>query len=830
MKAMCRWLLAISGLVNVWVVHGQSFEDALDTTNLVWTASAHWAPLNHSGVDSTHDGVDAVRAPEVLQGADNFLETMVTVTNLSSVAFWWEFSPGGSASAADQFVFFVDGESRAVRNGVLNAGKWRSLAQTATVVLSPGTHRLRWEIRSGNSSACGGAVDEFRINPLNVPAPAFISPLLSVSAKPDSPVQLSSATEFHDLFLQYPFSYQWFHNGQPLAGATSSLLRIAKVKDTNAGAYHLVAIPHPIFGFGAITSDVARVRIVQPGTLTKAGELTLPAGEVKDIAIAGDRAYVAAGAAGLYEVDLSNPATPQIRSVSFQDRGVVAIATSGLAAGQPVPVSTHRAVRRANVLRHAPEREDGFIAFIDGSGKAFVSFEGATPGQEIATDAGAISVAERFRGHERTLLSSLDDEVLRHLVAIAKPDGTIAIHQAVQIYKEGSLGRQRTFARVNPEVTWQTDHSLQWIALTKDGKGLVAGMLDGSITAWSLEIVEGAIVPKLLFTRARTEGSFTVGTASYGRFIAGAGAALYAYPGTAAGVAGETSVPLGSPITDMDATGGEVGAALVGGSEVVALDILNNAIATASLPLATAQERIAVSPPTPEGDTVMVTGAARSLTTLLHQRPCAPPTVEKDFPRPLPAEWRAGTRFMLQARIAGTRPLSAELNWKAVDLTRPFGSEEPPFESPPLKLVRAVETDGTLIAEVELPPFNGLVYEVYLKVSNACGSATTGSGPLVVVGQLSPPRVTMGKVGKPVESTVYAAPSGTSKVTVESSSDLEHWQTESVLDDLRDPVESGQGFKPLRIWRYSRESPKPAETDITIQADDDDWFIRVKTE
>jgi streptogramin lyase len=59
-----------------------------------------------------------------------------------------------------------------------------------------------------------------------------------------------------------PFTYQWFHNGQPIPGETAPSLRRPLIVPTDSLAFHAVVSNSE----GSITSRTATVRVIRPGT------------------------------------------------------------------------------------------------------------------------------------------------------------------------------------------------------------------------------------------------------------------------------------------------------------------------------------------------------------------------------------------------------------------------------------------------------------------------------------------------------------------------------------------------------------------------------------
>lgn len=72
-----------------------------------------------------------------------------------------------------------------------------------------------------------------------------------------------TASLFADLTLRAtttsagPVSYQWFFNGEPIAGEVTNKLVVTNMQKTNAGAYSVAAT----YAFGSITSKLATLKI-----------------------------------------------------------------------------------------------------------------------------------------------------------------------------------------------------------------------------------------------------------------------------------------------------------------------------------------------------------------------------------------------------------------------------------------------------------------------------------------------------------------------------------------------------------------------------------------
>jgi hypothetical protein len=59
-------------------------------------------------------------------------------------------------------------------------------------------------------------------------------------------------------------SYQWFHEGVPVHGATGPTLTFAPAQWTDAGVYHVVLVS----ACGTVASEVARLTVVEPPVIS----------------------------------------------------------------------------------------------------------------------------------------------------------------------------------------------------------------------------------------------------------------------------------------------------------------------------------------------------------------------------------------------------------------------------------------------------------------------------------------------------------------------------------------------------------------------------------
>ncbi|HMC28389.1 MAG TPA: PKD domain-containing protein, partial [Verrucomicrobiae bacterium] len=105
-----------SGTFALRVVPPISYQQALDSTNLVWRTSANF-PWN-TQTNTTHDGVDAVQSGVPSQGADSWIET--TAPQDGQLTFWWKVSSFQSGNFRDSLEFWADNRVRSSISGEVN--------------------------------------------------------------------------------------------------------------------------------------------------------------------------------------------------------------------------------------------------------------------------------------------------------------------------------------------------------------------------------------------------------------------------------------------------------------------------------------------------------------------------------------------------------------------------------------------------------------------------------------------------------------------------------------------------------------------------------------
>jgi len=155
-------------------VMGGDLGQALDTTNLTWTAGGDAAWFQQSTI--THDGADAAQSGVLTDNQSCWFQT--TVTGPGELTFWWKVS---SELNYDFLRLYVDGVESPEK--ISGSTEWIPV----TVSIAAGPHTLRWAYTKDYSIASGmdaAWVDEVHFIPANQ------TPVLSCS--PVSLTQIAS--------------------------------------------------------------------------------------------------------------------------------------------------------------------------------------------------------------------------------------------------------------------------------------------------------------------------------------------------------------------------------------------------------------------------------------------------------------------------------------------------------------------------------------------------------------------------------------------------------------------------------------------------------------
>ena len=157
MKSIKFITTAIVLMLSATMTQAQSptLGEALDNTNLVWSASDWFGQTN-----MTHDGADAAQSGVIGNNAASVLETTVSATG--RLTFWWKVS---SEKDNDKLVFSWDG---AEYDSISYETDW---AQVSVEILDAGSHTLTWSYEKDGDTANGSDcawLDEVTWTPLPV--------------------------------------------------------------------------------------------------------------------------------------------------------------------------------------------------------------------------------------------------------------------------------------------------------------------------------------------------------------------------------------------------------------------------------------------------------------------------------------------------------------------------------------------------------------------------------------------------------------------------------------------------------------------------------------
>jgi hypothetical protein len=189
----------------------------------------------------THDGADAAQSGNLAADQESWMET--TLVGPGTLTFWWRAS---SEEDFDLMVFFLNVTPQAEISGETD---WEGVE----IQVPPGQHALRWTYTKDETLSEGwdaGWVDQVGFTAAQPPL---------ITLHPSSQTVLSGATVALRVEVSgaQPMSYQWFHNGTPLAGGTNALLTISNVQPTDAGRYQVV-VSNTV---GLATSDEAALTV-----------------------------------------------------------------------------------------------------------------------------------------------------------------------------------------------------------------------------------------------------------------------------------------------------------------------------------------------------------------------------------------------------------------------------------------------------------------------------------------------------------------------------------------------------------------------------------------
>jgi hypothetical protein len=235
------------------VLPGVTLEEALDTTNLIWSTSGNGTWRGQTNV--SHDAVDAAVSGTILANQTSSVQTVVL--GPGNLSFWWRVS---SESGFDYLQYY--------RSGVLQASIAGEIAWTQrNYTLPAGTNVLRWVYAKDGSVDSGqdrGWLDQVSFTPTGPPV---------ITTQPQSQTvnRGGNATLMVVATGLAPLRYQWRFGSTNLADATNSTLTLVNVQVGQAGVYS-VRVTNAV---GSVFSANAVLTVNQPPT-AQPQQLTLP--------------------------------------------------------------------------------------------------------------------------------------------------------------------------------------------------------------------------------------------------------------------------------------------------------------------------------------------------------------------------------------------------------------------------------------------------------------------------------------------------------------------------------------------------------------------------
>ncbi len=237
-----------------------TLEDALDTTDVVWSTGSHpWSPQT----EVTTDGVDAAQSGQVHNADDHAWLRATGITGPGTVSFRWKADINCGAFATFHVSYGTGVWPQAVDLHSTTDWRWE------TCFFGEGPQELVWT-GYGNcddSNQLSIWLDQVVITgPGNEAAPFFTTPPTSVT------LPAGTNVTFRAVAAGYPIpTLQWQFNGVDIEGATNFNLSLINVQAAQAGAYTVIASN----SLGVVTQvatlmvvDSAPVIIAQPESQT----------------------------------------------------------------------------------------------------------------------------------------------------------------------------------------------------------------------------------------------------------------------------------------------------------------------------------------------------------------------------------------------------------------------------------------------------------------------------------------------------------------------------------------------------------------------------------
>jgi len=193
---------------------------------------------------------------------------------------------------------YIDGTNQLWAASVLSSFNAQTVSGRTNVILPSGTHMLTWAMDGASAT----------INQVQLVAPGrprFLTTPASQSVAMGVNVTFSASA------IGYPApTYQWYFAGHAIPGATNDTLSVSSVQEANAGLYWLVASN----SYGPVTSSNVTLAVLPAIGSSLGGRWSSFGGQSGRLAVAGTKAYVAAGFAGLAIYDISVPYNPVLLS------------------------------------------------------------------------------------------------------------------------------------------------------------------------------------------------------------------------------------------------------------------------------------------------------------------------------------------------------------------------------------------------------------------------------------------------------------------------------------------------------------------------------------
>lgn len=191
-----------------------SVGSALDCTNQTWSlADKPW--FTQTAV--THDGVAALQTADTSSGGYSIVQT--EVNGPGKLSFWWKKEASSTMSALVLTADNVDLAKLSIPSDWVRQ----------VVFLPSGNHTIRWTFNGWQAAWLDQVTYSTNLAPEILSFPG--SALLFAGAN----LTLQTVVDGYP-----PLHCQWYHNEQPIFGATSPTLKLMNLQATTAGAYSLV--------------------------------------------------------------------------------------------------------------------------------------------------------------------------------------------------------------------------------------------------------------------------------------------------------------------------------------------------------------------------------------------------------------------------------------------------------------------------------------------------------------------------------------------------------------------------------------------------------------